>query len=217
MKSSAEFAANLHKNVPPDWYFQSIRRNVFQRYWHRKRFREVAKLVELTEGRILDIGSADGVFTNEILRSSGASEVVGIEVLAKSVSWAKNHWRGQRKLKFKVEDAHNLDFRSGYFDAVFALEVLEHVENPEKVLSEIKRVLKKGGYAVILVPTDSFLFQMIWWFLTNYWWAKIWNDCHIQSFKKESLVKISKKSGFVVEENKRFHLGMLQALKLRNK
>lgn len=58
-----------------------------------------------------------------------------------------------------------IPFKSSTFDVVVALEVLEHTFNPFFVMKEIKRVLKKGGYAIISMPNDyslshklSFLF-----------------------------------------------------------
>src|SRR3989344_6042742 len=106
MRKGQKSASKLHKNVPPDWYWRSIKENVFQKYWHGCRFEEVGKLVESSGGTILDIGSADGVF---------------------------------------------------------ALEVLEHVFEPMEVFREVKRVLKKEGYGVFLVPSDNFLFKNIVW------------------------------------------------------
>jgi 2-polyprenyl-3-methyl-5-hydroxy-6-metoxy-1,4-benzoquinol methylase len=98
MRDSFKYASELHKNVPPDWYFSSIRRNLLQRYWHNRRFEEVGKIIEKTNGKILDIGSADGVFSRLILEKSGASEVDGIDVLESSVKWAKKHWKKNKKL-----------------------------------------------------------------------------------------------------------------------
>jgi len=212
--NSLQDAANLHKNVPPDWYFQSIRRNLFQRYWHKMRFREVKKEIEPAK-TVLDIGSADGLFSREILRKTKAESLVGIDVLQSSVDWANKHWR-TNKLKFQLGDAHDLPFRARSFDAVFTLEVMEHVRNPKKVLNEMKRVLKKDGYAIMLVPTDSLLFRMIWWFVTNFWWARIWDDCHVQSFDKNNkLSSYAKKVGFEIEVDRNFAWGMLNIVKLR--
>jgi len=212
--NSLQDAANLHKNVPPDWYFQSIRRNLFQRYWHKKRFKEVKKEIEPAL-KVLDIGSADGMFSREILRKTKAESLVGIDVLQSSVDWANKHWR-TNKLKFQLGDAHDLPFRARSYDAVFALEVMEHVRNPKKVLTEMNRVLKKDGYAIMLVPTDSLLFRVIWWFVTNFWWARIWNDCHVQSFDKNNkLSRYAIKVGFEIEVDRNFAWGMLNIVKLR--
>ncbi len=208
-------AEELHKNVPPDWYYASIKRNLLQRYWHTRRFSEVGKLIEPTGGKILDIGCADGMFTHVILEKSNADKIIGIDVLKSSIEWAKKHWKSNKKIKFKVGDAHNLDFNPDTFDAVFALEVLEHVHKPEVVLKEIRRVLKKGGYAVFLVPSDNTLFNIIWFFVRKFWWAKIWDDTHIQSYRKNYLPKLAKENGFKINTERKFILGMLHLVKVR--
>lgn len=210
-------AAKLHENVPPDWYFSSIKRNPYQRYWHNRRFTEVEKFIDpIPSGKVLDVGSADGVFTNVILKKTKAKEIIGIDVLATSVAWANKHWKKTRQLKFKLGDAHKLQFKNNTFDAVFALEVMEHVFEPQKVFKEIKRVLKKNGYVIILVPSDNFLFKIIWWFVTKFWWAKIWQDCHVQSFsEKQSLSRELTKAGFKIEVDDKFILGMLNLVKAR--
>jgi len=217
-KNTQKLGEEMHANVPPDWYFSSIKINPFQRYWHKRRFEEVRKLVEKKDGEILDIGSADGVFTKVILDKSGSKKITGIDVLKTSVNWANNHWKKNRKLVFKVGDAHKLDFGTNKFDAVFALEVLEHVPDPQKVFHEIKRVLKSNGYAVLLVPTDSVLFRLIWFFWVKFWRGRVWDDCHIQSFnKKHTLAKELMKAGFVIEIDKKFILGMLNVVKVRKR
>jgi len=206
-------AIELHENVPPDWYFRSIKENIFQRYWHKRRFKEVSKLVEPTGGNILDIGSADGVFTKLIQEKSKADSALGIEVLEASVSWAKKHWKTP-KIEFRVADAENLDFKAGTFDAVFAIEVLEHIYSPKEMIKKVKKILKKGGYAVFLVPTDSLLFEIIWFFWTKLR-GRIWKETHIQSFKNDFLTRICQKVGFKIEEDRKFILGMLQVIKVR--
>lgn len=210
-------AAELHENVPPDWYFASIKRNIFQRYWHKRRFEKIRDLIDpVPGGKVLDIGSADGVFSKVILDKSKAASLVGIDVLKTSVDWANRHWKKLGKMKFYVGDAHKLKFSSDTFDAIFALEVLEHVFDPLAVFKETKRVLKKGGYAIFLVPADNVLFTIIWWFVTNFWWARIWQDCHVQSFsKKNPLAKVVAKSGLIVERDEKFILGMLNVVKAR--
>ena len=209
-------AEELHQNVPPDWYFASMRRNVFQRYWHERRFSAVREIADPVKGKILDIGSADGVFSEVIQRSTSAGEVIGIDVLKSSVNWANKHWKKNKKLKFRVGDAHDLKFKAGTVDAFFALEVLEHVFDPLKVFKEVKRVLKKGGYAIFLVPSDNLLFTIIWWFVTTFWWARIWQDCHVQSFsQKNKLSETVAKAGLKIEVDKTFLLGMLNIVKAR--
>ena len=206
-------ASMVHQRVPPDWYYKSISKNLLQRFWHTRRFREVGNLIEPTGGRILDIGSADGMFTKRILDRSNANLVMGIDVLEASVRWANQHWKNGR-MKFQVGDAHKLECGDGTFDAVFALEVMEHVFEPEIVVEEIKRALKLGGYAVFLVPTDSIPFRIIW-FLWKKSKGRIWDNTHIHSYKNNYLTQLARRIGFTIEEDRKFLLGMLQVMKVR--
>lgn len=209
-------AEELHKNVPANWYNESLRVDLFQRFWHKTRFKVVSQAIDTVEGQILDIGSNDGTFSKVILDKSKAKKIVGIDVIKKTVDWANNHWGKTGKMRFMVADAHKLPFKANTFDAVFALEVLEHVFDPTKVMSEIKRVLKKDGYAIFLVPSDNDLFKVIWFFwLKFYPRGKIWRDTHIQTYRNNYLLKVSKKAGFKIITNRKFLLGMLHLVKVK--
>lgn len=217
MSKSSKSAAHLHEHVPPGWYFYSIKKNPFQKYWHKRRFEEIGNLIEKTSGKVLDIGCADGVFTNIIQEKTKAKKVIGIDVLKSSVDWAKKHWKKTKRMEFRVGDAHKLNFKAGSFDAVFALEMLEHVFEPSIVLKEIKRVLKRRGYAVFLVPSENFLFRAVVWPLWCKSRGKIWNHTHLHAYRKDYLILLCKKAGFEVEVNNKFILGMLQAIKVKKK
>jgi ubiquinone/menaquinone biosynthesis C-methylase UbiE len=204
---------DLHRQVPADWYYRSIKENIFQRFWHTRRFTEIRKFIEPMGGTILDIGSADGTFTSVILESSKATKVIGIDVNEKAVAWAKDHWSRVPTLTFQVGDAHHLNFPDRYFDAVFCLEALEHITNPNQVFKEIDRVLKPSGYALFLVPTDNILFRIIWYFWTR-GRGRIWQDCHVNSFRGDSLRNIVEPY-LHVDQTHRFLFGMLYIVKVR--
>ena len=209
-------AVELHEHVPPNWYYQSLRVDPLQRYWHRRRFEEISKLIEPVKGTVLDIGCADGMFSKVILDKSKAQKLVGIDVLKTSIAWANKHWAKGGKMKFMVKDAHKLDFASSSFDAVVALEVLEHVHKPLEVLKEVKRVLKKGGYGIFLVPSDDLLFRVVWFLWLHFYprgW--VWRETHIQTYRSGYLPVICKKAGFKIEVDRKFILGMLHVVKVR--
>jgi ubiquinone/menaquinone biosynthesis C-methylase UbiE len=144
-----------HENVPPDYYESSIRTNLGQRFWHHSRFNETLKYIMKDENsRLLDIGSADGTFTSILVNKIKPKKLVGVDVLKASVDYANKKFKKERSVSFLLADAHELPFKQEMFDGVFALEVLEHVFEPKKVLSEIRRVLIPGGY-VIGVPNEE--------------------------------------------------------------
>ena len=217
MKSkSFKLAEELHKDVPPNWYYQSLRVDPLQRYWHKRRFEEISKLASKVSGEVLDVGSADGMFSRVILDKTKAKKLIGVEAVKTSVDWANSHWKNDKKMNFLVGDAHKLPFESERFDAVFCLEVLEHVSSPENALREFKRVMKKGGYGVFLVPSDSDLFKFVWFLWLHFYprgW--VWRDTHIQTYRNNYLPKLCKKVGFKLESEKKFNLGMLHAVRVR--
>lgn len=210
-------ATELHHNLQPDYYERSIRTNPLQWFWHTRRFRNISKLIKPVKDEILDIGSADGTFTEVITNQSGAKKAIGIDILESSVKYANQRFKKDKRIEFLVADVHRLPFKNNRFEAVFCLEALEHVFDLQKVLSEIKRVLKPGGYLVVLVPTDSLLFRILWWIVLHTW-GKHWQETHLQSFgQQNNLAKIIENSGFKIERNKKFLLKMLEAVRARKK
>ena len=217
MNKSKPSASDLHSLVPPDWYYRSVTKdkNFIRKYVHLKRFEEVGKIVEEKGGRILDIGSADGMFSKVILDISKTDKIIGIDVLKSSVDWANKHWKKTKKMEFKVADAQRLPFKNKEFNAVFALEVLEHVYEPVKVLQEIKRVLKKDGYVVFLVPAETLLFKVVWYFWTKYTESRMWKETHIHACNADFLVKLAKVLGYKIEVDKKIIFGTLHLIKAR--
>ncbi|MFZ3302011.1 MAG: methyltransferase domain-containing protein [Microgenomates group bacterium] len=215
MIDTKKIGEDLHDHVPANWYFESLKKDSLQKIWHNTRFREVRKVATPAES-VLDVGCADGVFSNVIFKSVKPKKFVGLDVVKTSIAWAKKHWVKNKKMKFIVGDAHNLQFKDESFEAIFCLEALEHVADPVKVFKEFKRVMKKGGYGVFLVPSDNDLFKIVWWLWLHFYprgW--VWRETHIQTYRNNYLVTAVKKAGFKVEVDKKFNLGMLHLVKVR--
>lgn len=213
--NTQKIGEDLHKNVPANWYFESLKKDALQKFWHNTRFREVKK-VATDADYVLDVGCADGVFSNVIFKATQAKRFVGVDIVKTSIDWAKKHWAPNKKMKFVVGDAHKLNFPSNSFDAVFCLEALEHVTEPIQVLKEFRRVMKKDGYGVFLVPSDNDLFKVVWWLWLHFYprgW--VWKETHIQTYRNNYLPIVAKKAGFKIEIDKKFNLGMLHLVKVR--
>lgn len=206
---------DLHEHVPANWYFDSLKKDKLQRFWHKTRFREVSKIATQAD-LVLDVGCADGVFSNVIFKKVEPNKFIGLDVVKTSIDWAKKHWAVNKKMRFVVGDAHKLPFEANSFDGVFCLEALEHVADPIKVFKEFKRVMKRQGYGVFLVPSDNNLFKIVWWlWLTFYPRGWVWKETHIQTYRNNYLSKVCKKAGFEIEIDKKFNLGMLHLVKVR--
>ena len=208
MKLSKELLEH-HEDVPPDHYDKGIKKLFFLKYYHNKRFSEVSKRISKAD-IILDIGCHGGLFTSFLVKGTKAKKVYGIDVSKEAIKLAKKRIN---KGIFRVANAHRLPFKKNLFDGVFCMEVLEHVENPRTVLNEMRRVMKKGGYGLVLVPTDSVLFKVVWW-----WWNRVnpvWEHTHIQSFTENSLDKLIRDAKFKILEIGYFHFGMLKLIKFQ--
>lgn len=205
-------AVLLHKNVPPDWYESSIRTNIAQRYWHMVRARELRAAITPVAGSVLDIGCADGYFSNIIREETRAKRLIGIDVLRASIAYAKKRYSYDKSMVFRVADAHNLPFPARTFSAVFSIESLEHVLQPERVLQEIRRVLKKGGYVIILIPSENTLFKILWYVWTRTR-GKIWKDSHVHTFPPHDLPDLLQQAGFTRITVRYFLFNMLLLVK----
>lgn len=80
-----------------------------------------------------------------------------------------------------VADAHNLPFKDGSFEVVVCSEMLEHADDPQKVIDEIGRVLKPGGLAVL---TTRFAFPIHdapsdYWRFTPYGLRKLFSEFEV--------------------------------------
>jgi methionine biosynthesis protein MetW len=98
---------------------------------------------------VLDIGCADGGFLQLLKSSFSISELCGVDFSTESVSLTAS--KGFRAVRLDI-DKEDLPFESGYFDGVFCGEIIEHLFDPDHLLDEIYRVMKKGGVAIVTTP-----------------------------------------------------------------
>lgn len=100
---------------------------------------------------ILDLGCGDGFFGAELGRVLNAKAVFGLDISAPAVQKAK------KRIKARVFDVDQgrLPFKKGYFDLIFCGSLIEVVFNPDHLLKEIRRLLKKNGRLVITFPNLS--------------------------------------------------------------
>ena len=92
--------------------------------------------------RVLDLGCGAGFLANYL--GERGHQVTGIDTTAENLLVAKHHDRtGQ--VRYQVGDACELPFADASFDVVCAMDLLEHVEEPARLIAEANRVLAPGG------------------------------------------------------------------------
>ena len=97
--------------------------------------------------RVLDCGCGPGTLTLGFARHVAPGEIIGIdqESAQSAASLATAQTEGLDNLRFDTGDVYRLPYEDGSFDVVFTSAVLGSVATPEKVVTEMARVLKPGG------------------------------------------------------------------------
>jgi len=102
-------------------------------------------------GSVLDVGCGEGVLTHRWAEQLGERRIVGIDLEDPKLrsEWAT---RQRPNLEYRAMPAENLPFAAGEFDLVAAIEVLEHVPDPQRTLAEMTRVASR--HLLVSVPRE---------------------------------------------------------------
>lgn len=141
--------------------------------------RLIAKEIE-TNKVVLDVGCGQGFHT--FCLSKDMNNAIGVDIFQEDIIIAKKRYP---KVDFFVMNIEKLNFENNFFNKIYAMDVLEHVDNLDAVLNEIERVLKPGGQFIINIP---------------YWKSEAWllkirpsyfgEIHHVRIFKDNQLEKI---------------------------
>lgn len=159
---TANFFADISKNklvsrtikLYPESRFVKIR------FWDAP-FIEVEKLIP-SSGKILDLGSGEGIFTNFLGISSPRRKVIGIEINQDRLSQAK---RGVKNVSFSKGDATKVTLPK--CDTVILFHLLHHLtsyKQQDNLLKKIHSSLKKGNKLIIVEaePQTNFKYLLVW-------------------------------------------------------
>ena len=101
--------------------------------------------------KILDIGCREGLFL-ERMQLHGFSSLWGVDISSKSIKYLN---KKRKNINGVVGNAQSIPFLDKSFDVIICTHTLEHCENPDKVISEIYRLLKPNGICLIEVPIEN--------------------------------------------------------------
>ncbi|MFA5358759.1 MAG: class I SAM-dependent methyltransferase [Patescibacteria group bacterium] len=139
-------------------------------------------------GLILDIGCGEGNFLNSMKRNGWRTFGIDTSAVACEVA-TKKLGNDAVVLNKNLEDC---GFADNYFDVVTLWHVLEHIENPDRLLTEIRRILKPNGMLVVEVPNlSSPVFK-----LTKQGYFSFDDPTHLYHFSAKTLNKLIEKNGF---------------------
>jgi 2-polyprenyl-3-methyl-5-hydroxy-6-metoxy-1,4-benzoquinol methylase len=100
---------------------------------------------------VLDVGCGEGVLTYKWAERLGEKPIVGVDLPDPKLQ-AEWGTRRRENLEFRPAAADNLPFADGTFDLAAAIEVLEHVPDPERTLSQMARVASR--HLLVSVPRE---------------------------------------------------------------
>lgn len=139
----------------PDRYCS---RNFLVRKIYYDRLQTAIDLMGDNYGKLLEAGFGNGMLFPTFNKL--ARETHGIDIHGKEKEIAKLF-----KGDFRYGNIYEIPFRDNYFDCVISLSVIEHLEDMDKALSEMRRVTKVEGDIIIGFPTDNI-------FITFWFWLK---------------------------------------------
>jgi 2-polyprenyl-3-methyl-5-hydroxy-6-metoxy-1,4-benzoquinol methylase len=169
--------------LKPDWYYACPRR-------------EMLKYVPEPSKTVLDVGCGEGLFGHTLQQMSPGREVWGIEIDAAAAVQARANI--DRVLVGDVQSVLG-ELPDGHFDCVVFNDVLEHLVDPEAVLTEIKRHLAPGGSVVCSIPNVRYfpvLFRLIlrkeWRYVDN----GVLDRTHLRFFTVNSISEMFRRLGY---------------------
>jgi ubiquinone/menaquinone biosynthesis C-methylase UbiE len=127
------------RTVPDVWH---------ENYWYRRHEAAYRFLLPFASARsVLDVGAGEGY--GAALVATVAARVVAIDYDAAAVRHAAARYSGPMFVQANVVA---LPVGDATFDVVAALQVIEHIWTPERLLAECRRVLRPGGTLVVTTP-----------------------------------------------------------------
>jgi 2-polyprenyl-3-methyl-5-hydroxy-6-metoxy-1,4-benzoquinol methylase len=169
--------------------------------------RNLEDLFESTQPQsLLDVGCGEGVLVHEwATRLGEGTRVVGIDLEEDSIQqgWAK---RQAPNLEYRIMRAENLPFADDEFELASAIEVLEHVPDPEHTLAEMARCAQR--HMLVSVPREPL------WRMLNMARGAYWSDLgntpgHLNHWSKRSFTALLARHGRVTEVRSPFPWTML--------
>ncbi|HEV3283087.1 MAG TPA: class I SAM-dependent methyltransferase [Solirubrobacteraceae bacterium] len=154
---------------------------------------------------LLDVGCGEGVLVQRWARRLPESRLTGIDLEEPSIQagWSEH---GAPNLDYRVMEAESLPFADGEFELASAIEVLEHLPDPEHTLGEMARCASRR--LLVSVPREP-LWRALNMARGAYWRSLGNTPGHLNHWSKRSFVELLARHGEVVEVRSPFPWTML--------
>jgi 2-polyprenyl-3-methyl-5-hydroxy-6-metoxy-1,4-benzoquinol methylase len=192
---SADYLQNLDSafhEIEEEHYWYTARRDAIIRLLTRAGFSMTKRA-----SRCVEVGCGTGGMLS--ILSLFAESVEGVEPYEAAVRTAR-----QRHLAFEVHHQDGIEFlheRLGQFDLIASFDVLEHIEDHEKMIEAMYGALAPGGCLVVTVPAH----RMLWSSFDDF-------DHHYRRYSKAELSGVLGRAGFVVKRATYFYMSLFPAV-----
>ena len=174
----------------------------------KRRARNIMYSLELKTGeRVLDVGCGDGYYLHLIYNFKKGLELTGTDYSKFDLKRAEKNLNNDKIRLVYGDLMDKLPLKANSFDKIVMSEVAEHLPDDVKGLSEVRRVLKKGGILCLTVPNHNypFLWDPVSWVLEKLFnthiesgfFAGLWNQ-HERLYKPQEIQNVLEKAGFRV-------------------
>lgn len=159
---------------------------------------ETRRLLGLQPGEaVLDVGSGPGFLVAEMADDVGeGGRVEGVDIAPAMLALAEARCADKPQVSLQEAGATDLPFEATSFDAAVTVQVFEYVEDIDKALSEMMRVLKPGGRALVI---DSDMGSIILNTADHPRMARVleaWNEHMAHPYLPRTLARRMKAAGF---------------------
>lgn len=158
----------------------------------------VDRILKLNPHTILDLGCGNGNIL-KILEEKIDADLYGLDLSENMISQAKKNLKSEVNLT--VGDSENLPYDNNKFDIVICNASFHHYTNPERALTEIKRILKKDGVFILGDPTGPF----DWYLKVLNYFLKHSNSGDYKIYSQKEITQLLYSSGFEVQNFKKIN------------
>jgi ubiquinone/menaquinone biosynthesis C-methylase UbiE len=146
-------------------------------------------------GRVLDVATGGGGFIQFLVEGlKDYTEIVGIDSSERAAVAFEKAFAEKPAIHFQQMDAGKMDFPAETFDTVCMASSLHHLDDPQRVLGEMQRVLKPGGHWILVeMFCDGQSETQLTHVLLHHWWAAVDSVCgivHHETYPREEIVNL---------------------------
>ena len=145
----------------------------------------------------LDIGCATGWAVSEAAKLLSNGKACGIDISPKMIEKARNYIGGNENIDLRVANVERIPYPDESFSCVLCTCSFHHYSNPDRALSEMKRVMRKDGNLVILDGARDISVPI--WIQDR--WRRYFERSHVKYYTTRELAELVSRAGLRIVGN----------------